>query len=184
MAQQPPLTPEQFAALEPDKVLRTMRIIAGALMMGVISFSGVVAMNFAGNPPGPLPANNPPPPDLMLTYIGIGFTIVVILLRFIIPRIVVRGMVAGIKRLATTGESTGAKEVFGRLLMVAQTKMILEFALLEGACFFNLIAVMQSHSGISVGVVVVLMVLMALNFPTLDKLLNWLEQQNQYLITD
>ena len=41
--QQTEMTPEQFAALEPDQVLFTMRIIAGALIAGVLMFAGIAS---------------------------------------------------------------------------------------------------------------------------------------------
>ena len=181
MPQQPQMTPEQFAELEPEKVLLTMRIIAGALMMGVIIFGLIVAMQFNGNQPNPGQPQVPQRgiPDL-LTYIGAGMALLMILLRFTIPPLVARTLIRQIRR----NESTGTRETLGRLLMAAQTKMIIEYAMLEGAAFFNLIAVMTEHSMISIGVVIVLLSLMLLNFPTMNKLVNWIEQQSKMLIAD
>ncbi len=173
------MTPEQYAALEPNKVLLTMRIIAGALMAGVVSFGGVVAMTVINGQPqqGQQVAGNANP----ILYIGIVFATLAVIARFVVPSLIAKHMVAGIVKLANSGMATGSKELFGRLLTVAQTKMIIEDALLEGACFCNLIAVMITRSMISVGLVAGLFVLMALNFPTMGKLAGFIEEQKDLI---
>ena len=176
------LTPADYAALEPDKVLLTMRIIAGALMMGVIMFSGIATMTLLNVQPGqgqqPAPADTTP-----LIYFGIGGAVMAVVLRFVVPSMIARSLVAGIAKMAKNGTSTGSKELFGRLLVAAQTKMIIEDALLEGACFFNLIVVMVSRSMIPAGIVGGLFFLLAANFPTKGKLANWLEEQRDVVST-
>ena len=174
------MTPADYAALEPEKVLMTMRIIAGALMTGVVLFAGIATMVLL-NPPvgqGQQPGQVDPTP---MIYFGIGGAVLAVVLRFVLPSMIARSMVAGIAKMAKDGTSTGSKELFGRLLTVAQTKMIIEDAFLEGACFFNLIVVMTSRSPIPAGVVGGLFILLAANFPTMFKLGRWLDDQRHAL---
>ncbi|MEX1231605.1 MAG: hypothetical protein WEB58_15260 [Planctomycetaceae bacterium] len=174
MSSQPQLTPEQFAQLKPEPVLRTMQIIAGALLMGVISFGAVVAFQWDRQQPPPAQ-----PQDLSnpMILIAVVFTSGAVVARFIIPSVIAKNQAAQVIIWYRTDDRAGPEEFFGRLLLIAQTRMIIEYALLEGVCFFNLIAAMQSHSPIPVGIVIGLLLMMVLMFPTRDKLLNWLEEQ-------
>ena len=180
MPQAPQLTPEQYEKIEPHTALRTMKIIAGALMFGLTSFAFVVGFIWSngGNQPDP-PQNQQPFNPMIIVGIFLAATCVVA--RFIVPAYTARSQVAQIVRMWEAGSIGSSRELLGRLVIVAQTKLIIEFALLEGPGFFNLIVVMQTHSMIPVGIVAGLLLLMALNFPTLNKLLNWLELQQQQL---
>jgi fucose permease len=83
--------------------------------------------------------------------------------------------------MAQDGTATGPKELFGRLLAVAQIKMIIALALVEGAAFFNLIAFIITKSLIPPAVVGALLLVMAIHFPTKFKLALWLEDQQRLL---
>ena len=186
MPQQREMTPEQYAALEPDKALFTMRIIAGALIAGVLTFAGVASVVvFSQVPVAAQPGGEPPagPQDgsEILMYLAMALAAVAIVMSFVVSNLVSAAGVKGVAKMAQDGTATGPKELFGRLLAVAQTKMIIALALVEGAAFFNLIAFISTKSLIPPAVVGALLLVMAIHFPTKFKLARWLEDQQREL---
>lgn len=180
MPQQREMTPEQYAAMEPDKVLRIMQIIAGALIAGVLSFAGVASVIVFGQG---LPAQRPGPNlgDAIMGDLALGFAAIAAVLSFVVPNLMTAAGVKGVAKMAQDGTATGPKELFGRLLGVAQTKMIIAMALVEGAAFFNLIAFILTKSLVPTAVVGALLLVMAIHFPTKMKLARWLEEQQRLL---
>lgn len=182
MPQQRQLTPEQYAAMEPDKVLRTMQIIAGALIAGVLSFGGFACFLVFGNAPAAQPGGQPPAVAggaEIIVYLAMAFAAGAVVMSFVVPNLISAAGVKGIAKMARDRTSTGSKELFGRLLGVAQTKMIVAMALVEGAAFFNLIAFIMTKSMVSPAVVGALLLIMAIHFPTKFKLARWLEDQQR-----
>lgn len=181
MPQQTEMTPEQFAAMEPDKVLRVMQIIGGALIFGVLSFGGVACflvfsqMRGAAQPGGPDGGAN------ILVYMSAGMAFLNVVLSVVVPNAIANSGVQAVAKKAQDGTSTGPKELFGRLLGVAQTRMIIAMALIEGAAFFGLIAFIQTKSLIPLAIVGGLLFVMAIHFPTKMKLARWLEDQQRLL---
>ena len=114
-------------------------------------------------------------------YIAIGFAAVAVVMSFVLSKFVSASGVKSVSKMAQDGTSTGPKELFGRLLVVAQTKMILAMAPIEGAAFFNLIAFIITKSLIPPAVVTGLLMVMAVHFPTKFKLARWLEDQQRLL---
>lgn len=185
MPQQRETTPEQYAALEPDKALRIMQIIAGALIAGVLSFAGVASVIVLGQAPaaqpeGPPPAAAPNGSEIVM-YLAMALAAVAAMMSFVVSNLVSAAGVKGVAKMAQDGTATGSKELFGRLLAVAQTKMIIAMALIEGAAFFNLIAFIITKSLIPPAVVGALLLVMAIHFPTKFKLARWLEDQQRAL---
>ena len=184
MPQQRQPTPEEFAAMEPDKVLRVMQIIAGALIAGVLSFAGIAGFIVFGNAPAVQPGGQPMAGRNgaeVIMYLAMSFAGVATVLSFAVPRLISSAGVKSVAKMAQDGTSTGPKELFGRLLGVAQTKMIIAMALVEGAAFFNLIAFIITTSLIPPAVVAGLLLIMAIHFPTKFKLARWLEDQQRLL---
>ena len=184
MPQQRQLTPEEYAAMDPDKVLRTMQIIAGALIAGVLMFGGVASFIVFGQAPAAQPggqqgagANG----SNVLVYLSSAKAALMVVLSFVVPNLVSSAGVKGVAKMAQDGTSTGPKELFGRLLGVAQTRMIIAMALVEGAAFFCLISFISTKSIIPAAVVAGLLMVMAIHFPTKMKLANWLEDQQRLL---
>ena len=181
------LTLEQFVAMEsdPDKVLKTMRIIALALIAGVVLF-GLFACNVvfnqgqAAQPGAPQPAA-PQNGVEILMYFAMAFAAVAVVMSFVVPKLIAAAGVKNIAKMAHDGTSIGAKELFGWLLGVAKSKMIIAMALVEGAAFFNLIAFIITKSLIPPVVVGALLLVMAIHFPTNFKLARWLEDQQRLL---
>lgn len=188
MPQQNEMTPEQYAALEPDKALRIMQIIAGALVAGVLSFATVASIVVFGQAPAAQPGGQPPAAaqngSEVVMYLAMAFAAVAAVaavMSFVVSNLVSAAGVKGVAKMAQDGTATGPKELFGRLLAVAQTKMIIALALIEGAAFFNLIAFIITKSLIPPAVVGALLLVMAIHFPTKGKLASWFEEQKQAL---
>lgn len=180
MPNQAPLSPEQYAAMEPDKVLRIMQIIAGALIVGVLSFAGVASFVVFRMPQAAPPAARQNATDVLM-YLGLAGAVLMVVASFSIPNLLANAMVKGIAKMAQSSTASGSKELFGRLLMAAQTRMIVALALIEGAAFFNLVAFIVTRSLIPPAVVAGLLAVMAIHFPTKIKLARWLEEQQRAL---
>ena len=179
--QQTEMTPEQFAALEPDKVLFTMRIIAGALIAGVLTFAGIASFVVFSQLPAAQPGGQPQNGSEIIMYLGLAGAVGAVVMSFFVPNLIATAGVKGVAKMAQDGTATGPKELFGRLLSVAQVKMIIALALIEGAAFFNLIAFIITKSLIPPVVVGALLFVMAIHFPTKFKLARWLEDQQRLL---
>ena len=151
-----------------DQQLRVMQIIAVALMMGVLMFLGVVLVMTQGDVFGMQQPG-------LITIIAAGFAFIMIVNHFVIPSIIAN---AQLKRLAGGGTSDAEKEQrIASLASVYQVQLIVGLALLEGAAFFNLIALMIGKSAASIAVVVVLLSLMLLKFPTRTKVTWWIQDR-------
>src|SRR5438093_1429679 len=135
MPQQREMTPEQYAAMEPDKVLRIMQIIAGALIAGVLSFAVVASIVVFGQAPAVQPGGQPPTAaqngSEIVMYIGMALAAGAVVMSFVVSNLVSASGVKSVAKMAQDGTATGSKELFGRLLGVAQTKMIIALALVE-----------------------------------------------------
>jgi hypothetical protein len=179
------MTPEQYAAMEPDKVLRTMQIIAGALIAGVLMFAGIASFLVLGRAPAAQPGGQPPAAPMdganIQMYLAMVFAAGAVVMSFVVPNLIGAAGVKRIAKMAQDGTSTGPKELFGRLLGVAQTRMIIAMALVEGAAFFCLISLISTKSIILAAVVAGLLMVMAIHFPTKMKLGRWLEDQQRSL---
>lgn len=181
MPQQREMTPEQYAALEPDKALRTMQIIAGALIAGVLSFAGVASVIVLGQAPVVKPAGQPEVANHVLKLIAFGVFFLNAILSFIVPKWISRFSVNGVAKMVQDGTLTGPKELLGRLLSVAQTKTIVALALVEGASFFALIVVIVTKSFELMSVVGASFCFMTAHFPTKLRVARWLEEQQRVL---
>ena len=148
--------------------VRAMQIIATVLMMGVLVFFGVVLIITQGKIGGMENAAG-------LTMVGAGFGFVMIVSHFTIP-----GIICGtqMKQAAADGSLNQQDDATTqRIWGLYQTQLIVGLALLEGAAFFNLIALMVENSVASLGVVILLLGLMAVKFPTRNKVSWWVEDK-------
>ena len=163
--------------------VRTMQIIVANLVAGPTVFLVVVLFISAGGEPaqngGAVPA---------MTCMALGFALLAALGRSIIPGQFVAGarkrIVQGTWR--PPGGRSGASslpdliERAGEPRMLAavfQTRTIVAGAFLEGAAFFNLIAYLLEQSWISLLMAVVLILGVAVLFPTRSAVIHWIEEQ-------
>lgn len=154
-----------FQGLKLGASVRTMQIIAVALIMGVLTFLLVVLLVTKGDIGGMQNAG-------LMTMIAAGFGFLMIVNHFVIPPIVTGTQL----KQAAAEFSQQQEQVRGQQLYgIYQTQLIIGMALLEGAAFFNLIAMMLEKSVASLGVVILLLCLMLVKFPTHTKVSWWVQ---------
>jgi hypothetical protein len=157
------------------KSLVTMQIIAGALIQGVVIFL-VVVVFFLPVPPNQLAVLN--------SYFGLGFALVAMAMSLVVPNVIV----ASTKKSLVKGRPIDLPKQFGEMSNLGflaplaglyQTKMIIAMALLEGAAFFNLISYMMERQPFTLAVVGMLLLALAMNFPTRRGLEKWLAEETK-----
>lgn len=150
---------------QPTPSILVCQIIAGALMMGVITFAGVTIVSHFNNPPQGA-GNN----DSTMFIVAVVFTVFDLLARFIVLKVMDRNM-AG--KIADREEEGLVPE---DILSAFQTRLIISLALLEGVAFFCLIAFMIEHRWEAFGLAMFLLLMMGMNFPTENKFRNWVRK--------
>jgi hypothetical protein len=139
-------------------------------------------------------AGTPVSPNMELVgYLVQGIALMALVMRAIVPRMIISaGRKTIFENLRSEAEKQGAgtrnrgfdaveSEAGRRLIELMQRKTIIGAALVEGSAFLSLIAYMLGHSTISLAVAAVLLVLMALTFPSIDRSSSWIESQMQLL---
>lgn len=168
----------------PPGSLRTMQIIAGALLLGVVAFLAIVLIIVLGRPNGAgiAPAGN----MLVLSIVAVMFLVVQAPLAFLVPafqtRAALRRIAAGTWQLPPGANAASFQTDTSKLLVVRQTSMIIGLALLEGIAFFGCIAYLMEAQPFVLVVVIVAAILMLLIFPTEGRVRAWLEQQSDRLV--
>jgi hypothetical protein len=151
-----------------DSSVRTMQIMAAALMMGVLVFLLVVLVITQGEVLG---RKNP----ALISVIAAGFGFLMIVNHFVIPGIISRGQ---LRQVATPGSLRQDDEKTNeKVLAIFQIQLIIGLAMLEGAAFFNLIALMIDRSVLNLGIFILLMGLMLAKFPTRNRVLFWVQDR-------
>jgi hypothetical protein len=163
-------------------MVQVMQIIVFALTLGVVFF-GVTVVVARGVPAEAFRANGP-----LLGWIAVGFTAAILAVRPVALAV----MTAAARKGKATNFGTGAhaasappfiRELQQRLPMVArwiqayQTRLIVGCALLEGAAFFNLVACFAEPWIGNLAVAGVLVSMLLLQFPTRDRVVDWVGQQ-------
>jgi hypothetical protein len=162
--------------------LRTMQIIAGALLLGDVVFLGVtlyiVLVQNGGQ--GLVPPTGPPFLSLAsAVMLGVCAT-----LAFVIPGVQTRSALQQILagRGTTPGRASREHVTEGaKLLVVRQTTLIVRLALLNGAAYLGCIAYLQEAHPLGLCVVGIVLVLMLGVFPTDGRVRAWLGHQAQTL---
>jgi hypothetical protein len=175
---------------EVPKYVRVSQIIVGALVLGCVSFLGIV---LAIGGPAVQQAGDAGP-TLLLSYMALVFLVADIIARLIVPRLMIRAgrhsIACGTFAMPIFDQSSAAqarREAFeqmgdaGRLLMLFQTKTIIAGAILEGATFFLLIAYMIERYTPVLVIAVAMIVAIAAHIPTSRGVIDWIEDQLRLL---
>jgi len=137
-----PLSNEQLQQIAGPT--RTLKIICGALLSGVIFFAIILSTMID------IPNLNV---DLvLLVAMAAGFGMVMYMMSFVMFK-----MLSG----QTQSKTNDPQSHFG----VLQTAWIVRFAMIEGACFLNLIVTMLHNSLITLCVALVGILVMLIGFP-------------------
>jgi hypothetical protein len=169
---------------DPDEVrlqpwVRTMQIIAGAMMLGVVFCLGtlsLVVVQAKGQ------GMMQPPPDFpMVTAIAVVLLVSNVPLSFGLPvavtRQALRRIAAGTWQPPAQNPGTTFATDSSKLLAVRQTSLIIGLALLEAAGLLGCIAYLLEADPIALGVVAVALAFQLARFPTEGRVRAWLEQQ-------
>jgi hypothetical protein len=162
----------------PPSRLRTMQIIAGTLLFGVLAFVAValfiVHVQNGGRGTGP-------PDHRVLSFVAVAMQAVNVLLSFIIPGMMAKGalrrIASGTWRAPPQADPAAYSTDAAKLLAVRQTTLIVALALLEGAAFLGGIAyLLEARPKALVGVGLAVWA-MLYHFPTESRTRYWLERQ-------
>ena len=158
--------PVDLEGCDISRDVRGMQIIAFALMMGVLIFMGITLVITQAQFNGPVE---------IMTMIGLGFAGLMAVNHVVIPKIIVATQLNQFR--ATTSSETASDQKVKRLIGIYRTGLILAMAMLEGAAFFNLIALMLDRSPASLAVVAVLIFMMAFQFPMTTRVTWWIHNE-------
>lgn len=162
--------------------VRGMQIIIAALCLGCIVFLGIAAAI--------APSMSKNGDSKLITYVALGFVILAIVPRLVVPAIMVsvgRRKIAGELQMERDALSDPKRledfenDAARRLLGLLQGKTIISGALIEGSTFFLLIAYMLERSPIALAGAVLMIVVLAMHFPTVDRTTSWIEDQLKLL---
>ncbi len=156
------------------QAVRTMQIIALALILGVIVFGLVVLLGGIG-------AQEPAETPILAIIAAIAALISVIAAPLVSKMIVSRmrqAVVAG-KQFNAGGSKSIPEAVgeVGSLVTIYQTQQIISRAILEGAAFINLAAYMTESQPMSLVFAVFLLIAMCFKFPTRGYLEKWVHEE-------
>lgn len=142
-----------------DAEVLTLRIITLALVMGVVIFGVIVVFVMGALDQG----QAAPAGGTTLSYLGAAFAAVAFVLHFLIPN-----SIAQQKLDSDQGGLRSQLEAF-------RLKTIVALAILEGAAFLNLVAVMTEHQSWSLAVAGGLVFWMLARLPNRNMIENWIE---------
>ncbi len=147
---------------------KTLQIIVGALMAGVLVFAAVVF--FIGDA-----EDNAGDESQMLSSIAIGATLAAVVAAVVVPRL----MRAKFRQAIVAGESLGPnlpESQFselgdvGLIMAAYQSTVIIGAAILEGAAFLNLTSYLVENQPINLACAAALLVGLLLKFPTRNRI--------------
>jgi len=176
----------------PVPPFHALQIIVVAMMLGV----GILLVVAATMGPTLRPLPEPDEAGPVITYVAIAFTISALFARAVVPNIVVtvgRRKIA--QRLAEaegaeggegqtdTGASPDAR-VAQELARLFYTKTVVRCAILEGAGMFLGVAYLLEGNRLALGVAILIVLFLALHFPTRSGMAGWTDDQRRRLEQD
>ena len=156
----------------PQPRLFTMQLIAAALMIGVVTFLGVVLflVFVLQNGQGQLPPGNVP----FVSLVAIALFAINTPLALFLPNQIVK---SALRQMARAGKQSDMDQ----LLSLRQTTMLIGWAMLEGTAFCACIGFLLDADVGSLIVVGLNLLLMLALFPTRNRVRNWLDKQSMAL---
>jgi len=166
----PKFQDEVSSVLAPEHVgeIRGIQIITASLIFGACFVMGVALVINGGELGTELD---------ILSWLAIGFAVVQFLLHFVIPA-VIRQKQLGQVNVSEFEERLPTDQLMD-LLRIYRGPHIIGCVLLEGAVFFNLIAFMLTEFVGNLAVAVMLLLVMAVRFPTQSRVASWLTDARQ-----
>lgn len=152
----------------PEQVIHVARITAFGMFSGALVFAAV-AWFIAGAPPAQGPE------DQLISIIQAGISLPELVLFFMVPSLLDPQRMSSSSGSLQFANSEELKPYQAKFF-----QMIVQFALLEGACFLNLIAYIIEQNWWSFGLAIMFLLFMLSNFPTNTRFKFYAETQ-QYL---
>ena len=156
--------------IEQPRRVRVLQIVSLALMQGILIFGAVAIWVNLENKPADKP---------VMVWIGLVIAVMAVVVRTIVGNFLRTGFCNAIDR--TVWDELPPQKQDEQLIGGMQTGQIIEFAILEGAAFINLVFYLLEKQTISLFVVGGLLGLMAVAFPTGSKVDHWVESQKQLI---
>ena len=168
VGEQPTLNDTNLQGPEFEGAVRGMQIVAAALMIGAFNFLFVVVLTNGGDVFGlKQPA--------LITVIAAVIGAIMIGAHFTVPGMIARSQLKTAASQGLMGQDEESQNE--KALLVYRTQLIVGLALLEGAAFLNLAALMIDKSESSLAVFALLICLMLLKFPTRTKVTWWVQDK-------
>ncbi len=164
--------------------LRTMRIIALAIIGGIVGLLVIVLAVI------PAPRNGPGigPPGLERLFLSLVAVLLLVacgaasvLLPWLLTQSALRKIARGTWQPPPQANPGDYGSDAARLLAVRQTSHIVGLAPLEAAAFFACIAYMMERQPLALAVAGVALLLILIQFPTQGREEAWLERQTEWL---
>jgi hypothetical protein len=161
--------PQQYPKFENlDQAIRSMTIVAGTLIAGVLVFSAFATYSRTDEPQTSAMA-------LVLVLMVVGMAVALL----IVPNQIVRNTV-----LQLDFDELGEDSTRMALAGIAMTRMINRMAPCEGAAFFANIVWMIEGNFIVLGILTAIVFVQLILFPTRHSLENWIDEQLEALRTE
>ena len=149
--------------------VRTLQIIVGALVAGLLIIIAIMAFIASGQRPnngGPQAAPSTP----LITYVSYLFAVMLIPMSVVIPSQIVASARKGLVKKTPSDDVDALTNLY-------QTKTIISGAMREGVGHFAAITYMIEHQVMSLGLALACVVAEAALFPTRERVDRWIEDQ-------
>ncbi|MCP4784514.1 MAG: hypothetical protein GY903_07635 [Fuerstiella sp.] len=146
--------------------VRVLRIITFAMVAGVLVFMGITLFMNQGAIDGT--------PKLM-SWIGLGMGGLMVVNHLVVPNIVAGAALNGVNR--ETLRNADETERFSLIYPAFQTRHIVARAMLEAGAFMNLVLYMMTRYVGNLAAASVLVVLIAIRFPSVSTVEFWVQDR-------
>jgi len=144
-------------------VKQTILIITFGMIMGVVFFAAVTIL---------IGDKKPPQGEPLVSYVMAGMALLCLMASTVVPSLVVRTQEAEKSR-------DGQQPDYMTYLGIFQTKTIIQFALLEGAAFGNLVAVFIEGTQWSLLIAAALVLVMIILLPLPARIDSWIRHRRE-----
>ncbi|MCG6156840.1 hypothetical protein [Rubinisphaera margarita] len=142
---------------------RTILIITFSMIMGVVMFAVVTFL---------IAEPKAQPDDNLISYVMAGLAVLCLAAATVVPGVIV-------STLETQKSSADEQPDYMTYLGIYQTRTIIQYALLEGGAFANLVAVFVEGNRWSLMVAGALLFVMIIQLPTPGRIDNWIRHRRE-----
>lgn len=140
------------------RTVRICQVIVGALLMGTLTFLGILFVIRTVPTPG------------ILSYVCLGFALIQITARTVVLKVI---DASAVKRAARASPEVALQQ----LLAIYQTRTLIGAALLEGLAFFACICYLLERQPAVLAVIAICVAGLLVQMPSISKATAWIETQ-------